>query len=660
MIDYLKIKRNFLIFVCVILGINTSLANEAMLDEITVISNKSSNRAMQLVTMIDQEELSRSAPTSLSDIFLNRPIVSVRSNSRGETVLRLRGSNERQAAIFLDGASLSIPWDGRIDIGLLPIGMIDRLTISKGAVPIEYGSNAMLGAVEILSINDCDFDKCSLRTEMGGDGLQNHTFTNAKNINGYNLAFSGSYRRKGNLSYSKMDIIQFAPKKEGKRLNTDSESTSLWFSVDRKLEKSSLKISHLSVDANKGVPPAGHIDPSIKKPRYWRYPNWDLQQTTLNVSHDFNNITSIKLTSWLQQFEQTINQYDDMAYLSIEKSKKDKDTTKGLRLVLNLNRDNIGGRLIGNYQTTSHYQQDTNYKPLVTLPNEKYAQELMSLGAEFDISIKEKLRISLGSSYDHFKTPISGDKNPQPNLSDWASNINFEWKPEGSFYAIFSLGKRTRFPTLRELYGVALDKFIINPNLRPESAILADLTFSWFPEESPASITTTFWTTKISDAISKRQVIENNNRYDQRYNISGSKGKGFSFEATYLFSDKLQMQLNGNLQSNEADIGKNDLRPPILMQPEVQLNLVVDYDFSEQLTSRLSIQKIDGAIDEGLDGKIVELGSSNRIDVNFFINIIDNWKVYIALNNINDAIILPQLGFPDSGREYKIGFERLL
>jgi iron complex outermembrane receptor protein len=331
-----------------------------------------------------------------------------------------------------------------------------------------------------------------------------------------------------------------------------------------------------------------------------------------------------------------------------------------LRLVLNLNRDNIGGRLIGNYQTTSHYQQDTNYKPLVTLPNEKYAQELMSLGAEFDISIKEKLRISLGSSYDHFKTPISGDKNPQPNLSDWASNINFEWKPEGSFYAIFSLGKRTRFPTLRELYGVALDKFIINPNLRPETAILADLTFSWFPEESPASITTTFWTTKISDAISKRQVIENNNRYDQRYNISGSKGKGFSFEATYLFSDKLQMQLNGNLQSNEADIGKDDLRPPILMQPEVQLNLVVDYDFSEQLTSRLSIQKIDGAIDEGLDGKIVELGSSNRIDVNFFINIIDNWKVYIALNNINDAIILPQLGFPDSGREYKIGFERLL
>ena len=102
-----------------------------MLDEITVISNKSSNRAMQLVTVIDQEELSRSVPTSLSDIFLNRPVISVRSNSRGETVLRLRGSNERQAAIFLDGASLSIPWDGRIDIGLLPIGMIDRLTISK-------------------------------------------------------------------------------------------------------------------------------------------------------------------------------------------------------------------------------------------------------------------------------------------------------------------------------------------------------------------------------------------------------------------------------------------------------------------------------------------------------------------------------------------------
>ena len=227
---HLITKRYFLSLIFVIFNINASLANESILDEITVISSKSNNRAMQLVTLIDQEELSRNIPTTLSDVFLSQPIVGVRSNSRGETILRLRGSNERQTAIFLDGASLSIPWDGRIDIGLLPIGMIDRLTISKGAVPIEYGSNAMLGAVEISTINDCDNDNCSIKTEVGSDGLQYHSFTNTKNINNYRFAFSGSYRRNDDLSYSKMDLIRFAPKKDGRRVNTDSESTSLWFS----------------------------------------------------------------------------------------------------------------------------------------------------------------------------------------------------------------------------------------------------------------------------------------------------------------------------------------------------------------------------------------------------------------------------------------------
>ena len=657
---HLITKRYFLSLIFVIFNINASLANESILDEITVISSKSNNRAMQLVTLIDQEELSRNIPTTLSDVFLSQPIVGVRSNSRGETILRLRGSNERQTAIFLDGASLSIPWDGRIDIGLLPIGMIDRLTISKGAVPIEYGSNAMLGAVEISTINDCDNDNCSIKTEVGSDGLQYHSFTNTKNINNYRFAFSGSYRRNDDLSYSKMDLIRFAPKKDGRRVNTDSESTSLWFSLERNLERSSLKLSHLLVDANKGIPPAGHIDPSIKKPRYWRYPNWNLQQTTLNLSHNFNGDTFIKLTSWLQQFEQTINQYDDMEYLSIERSENDKDTTKGLRLVLNMDRNNIGARLIGNYQTTVHYQDDAKYKSLLVSPREKYSQDLLSIGAELDASIGGKYKISFGSSYDYFKTPLTGNKKSQSSLSDWASNINFEWKPKGDFYAILSLGKRTRFPTLRELYGVALNKFTINPDLRPESAILTDLTLSWLPENSPASITTTFWVTKISDAISKRQIKEGNNLYDQRYNISGSKGRGLSFEIKYLFSEKLQMQLNGNLQSNKADISIVGTRPPILLQPETQLNLVADYYFSEKLSSRIIIQKIGGAIDEDLDGNIIELGSSDRIDVNFFINIIDNWKFYIAFNNINDSLVLPQLGFPENGRGYKVGFERLL
>jgi hypothetical protein len=51
------------------------------------------------------------------------PSVGIHTNSRGETVLRLRGSDERQTSIFLDGTPLTVPWDGRVDLSSLQVGL---------------------------------------------------------------------------------------------------------------------------------------------------------------------------------------------------------------------------------------------------------------------------------------------------------------------------------------------------------------------------------------------------------------------------------------------------------------------------------------------------------------------------------------------------------
>ncbi|MEC9414982.1 MAG: TonB-dependent receptor, partial [Pseudomonadota bacterium] len=504
-----------------------AIASE-VIDELAVIAQNTENRAMQIIALIDKNELNRNVPTVLSDIFLNKPIIGIRSNSRGESVLRLRGSDERQAAVFLDGASLSIPWDGRVDLGLLPVGMIDFVNISKGAVPIEYGSNAMLGAVEILSLNDCKNRVCSFKSEFGSNGIQSHNLTNTETFDDYKLTLSGSYRKRDHFSYSKKEAIPFAPVSGNERLNTDSESFSSWLSVSRQLERTSFKLSYLLVDAKKGVPPAGHIDPNKKKPRYWRYPKWKLEQTTFNLIHNVNNNTFIKMTSWYQGFLQDIDQFSDITYKLIEITKSDKDSTKGLRTVLNTDRQKFSARIVGNYQSTNHTQQEKEPQALSALSDLKFSQDLFSLGTEIDVSVSEELQVSLGSSYDKFKTPETGGRSAQPNLSNWASNLIFEWHPDNNFYASLSIGERTRFPTLRELYGVALDKFIINPSLKPESAVITDLSFSWQLNNLPLSINTTFWSTKINDAISKKQILENGKWFDQRYNIAGSRGKGFS------------------------------------------------------------------------------------------------------------------------------------
>uniref|UniRef100_UPI0012E1BBAD TonB-dependent receptor n=1 Tax=Sandarakinorhabdus oryzae TaxID=2675220 RepID=UPI0012E1BBAD len=90
-------------------------------------------------------------PRSIADAVRGLPGVSIRPNSRGESVIRVRGSEERQTQVFLDGAPLAVPWDGRVDIGLVPAALLGGLTVRKGAGAIEYGANAVAGVLDLTT-----------------------------------------------------------------------------------------------------------------------------------------------------------------------------------------------------------------------------------------------------------------------------------------------------------------------------------------------------------------------------------------------------------------------------------------------------------------------------------------------------------------------------
>jgi outer membrane receptor protein involved in Fe transport len=82
-------------------------------------------------------------PAGLDQALDRMTGVMARVNSRGESVVRVRGAEERQTAVFIDGAPAAVPWDGRLDLGVLPVGLIGRVEVVKGAAPIEYGTNAV-------------------------------------------------------------------------------------------------------------------------------------------------------------------------------------------------------------------------------------------------------------------------------------------------------------------------------------------------------------------------------------------------------------------------------------------------------------------------------------------------------------------------------------
>ena len=78
----------------------------------------------------------RVAPVStVADVLRELPLVQVRTNSRGEVQFALRGSgtDTRQAAVLVDGIPLTLGWDARTDLSVIPTTAARTLTHSRGA-----------------------------------------------------------------------------------------------------------------------------------------------------------------------------------------------------------------------------------------------------------------------------------------------------------------------------------------------------------------------------------------------------------------------------------------------------------------------------------------------------------------------------------------------
>jgi iron complex outermembrane receptor protein len=646
-------------------GDATADSTRSRVEEIVVTAPKRERRALQPAIEIDRAQLSERMPVALTEIFNNVPSVDIRTNSRGEAVLRLRGSEERQTGIFLDGAPLSVPWDGRVDLSALPAGIVEEVQVTASAAPVEYGAGSVLGVVDLRTPAYRLEGMRSLQAEAGTQGAASLHAVGGTRSGNVDWMIGGGYRRIGGESVSSSGVIPFGPIRDGARSNTDLESTSLFLALGRELQGGAVRASWLSVGAERGIANAGHIDPGIGNPRYWRYPHWRFDQMTLNAAADIGANASVRSTLWLQHFEQTIDQYTDDSYAVRDSKEQGKDNTLGLRMVLERDFGSLGARVVGNAQVTRHDQVDTDYSNDIRGPLLSYQQNLFSIGAEVDTAAAGNVALSAALSYDVATTPKSGGKDSQDDLSDWAASVAARWYPSEVWQIAGTLGQRTRFPTLRELYGEALGQFLLNRDLQPEVALLGDITFERTARDGAFSMRMTPWVLRIDGTLSRRSVLIDGIRRRQRYNLEGSQGYGVEAGAVWNVDNHLETRLNASWQHLEAYVEEDGTRPVLYQRPEFRCSLVVDYVFAADWDLFLEILHTGPALDEDEDGAVVTLPSATELNLRLFKTFSESdngrWRAYAGVDNLGNAVDLPQLGLPQPGRTVSLGvsFERL-
>src|SRR5688572_23669278 len=69
---------------------------------------------------IEMDSIVLPVGASVEQLFRGLPGLHVRTNSRGEAELSVRGSESRQTAILVDGSPITMGWDARTDVSVLP------------------------------------------------------------------------------------------------------------------------------------------------------------------------------------------------------------------------------------------------------------------------------------------------------------------------------------------------------------------------------------------------------------------------------------------------------------------------------------------------------------------------------------------------------------
>lgn len=624
--------------------IDTASMGEYELEQVEIIGKiEARSRAYHKIEL-DEVEMARYF--SFDRLSLKIPAGKLQQNSRGEYHLQLRTLSERQYAIFLDNARQTSLWDNRIDLNAIPSLAVNQVKINRFAPQALWGANN-LGTIVRAEIENPDYD--DLRQAFVAEYSDNNShlisYKAGKKIGAFSFLGALAYDNRKEFN---MPQEANSPFDDEKRFNSDMRNFAYIVKTNYDAKENFRLIGLLNVSKiEKGVPP----EIGVPSPRFWRYPYMNRYYFSLGGENKFPaSGIDLNYTVSALNNQQKIRSYKNQKLDVISDEEISGELTYCFDFMANKYFENdylLKFALNGIFTDRDEKIMKENYRL------NEYSQGIYSVGVDLEKYGKD-FSINLGIGYDFSDYGKSADKPKRPD--DGSISLSFGGAYKISNYQLLDIGigRKTRFPNLRETFSGALGKFVPNPNLKPEimnSAVIGHKYLSINFKTN--TYVFAYW---LKDGIA-------------RISLPGGKFKRINKDETLSFGienissliyNPFETKLGICVSGTRAKNSNGEFKDTLEYKPEFVADLELSYrPFSKfAVSSGFKFIYNEYAIDPNVN-RFVRLRNNFNLyaSANYELSLSKKNKMifYVEAKNLLDRANYYQFGLPESGRELRAG-----
>ena len=568
--------------------------------------------------------------TTVPSVLSGTPGVIVTDGSKGESRLQVRGFQPQQTLVLYDGRPVALPYYGDLDLTVIPLGNVSKISVIKGPAPALYGANSMGGVVNIISQRVVGHPlrqaRLSIAENSGYDVLLNYGAA------AHRFDWWFSAERSSSDGYDLSDDFAPSSLEDGAlRYNSDYRH----FNVDGKLNYSLTNGTIVSFSA--GVYDAVRGLPSgTDRAQYQRYPLWRRWYADMGADGWWGSRVYWKGKLYYDDCENRLKRYSDSAMteenIDFDSYHDSYDLGGVFNATVKINNRMRNATIVSVRHDVIKRQANLG-EPWV-----ENSTNLSSIGDQFECVVTHGLRAEIGAGLSLMSS--KPDKTSTDALDLYSGVI---YSPRAWLDLHLCVSRVSRFPALNQLYSSTSG----NPDLQPEQALKTEMGYQARITDRLA-FDQAYFSSDVKNLIDRK---DRNSLYEnlEEVDLSGFE-TGMRYECQRWQADINYMYLHAYEYNVEGETTTKDRRSH---SPRHK----IDYSVHVKTAFGLSISHSGQSIIDRVDPDRGEMRDYFLAHVRVAYQVMTELELFVNVRNLFDVNYEEERYYPMPGRLISAGVE---